>query len=200
MDTPETVVNPTDAMMESPPQTKADKSPDVVTEPSKQEDKLMSEAGDAIAESHTNANTDARPGLDPDPDPDPGSDPGPRLRPGTNPGTGPALSTGPERTSGSGVNLNASSGLGMAPNFGLGTIIRSSQSLVVDCGSTLTTTPGSGLVSNANPVASCMTTLLAQPLFELPPRPFPQRIQEPPVSLEVFIAISFTDMARSLLL
>lgn len=196
MDTPETVVNPTDAMMESPPQTKADKSPDVVTEPSKQEDKLMSEAGDAISESHTNANTDARPGLDPDPDPDPG----PRLCPGTNPGTGPAPSTGPEPTPGPGVNLTASAGLGMAPNFGLGTIIRPSQSLVVDCGSTLTTTPGSGLVSNASPVASCMTTLLAQPLFEPPPRPFPPRIQEPPVSVEAFIAISFTDMAHSLLL
>lgn len=211
MDTPETVVNPTDAMMESPPQTKADKAPDAVTEPSKQEDTLMSEAGDAIDEPHTNANTDARPGLGPDPDPDPG--PRPRPCPGTNPGTGLALSAGPEPTLNPGFNLSAfssrpspgpslttSSGLGMAPNSGLGTIIHSSRSLVVDCGSTLTTTPGSGLVSEASPVAGCMTTLLAQPLFEPPPRPFPQRIQEPPVSVEVLIAISFTGMAHSLIL
>lgn len=183
MDTPETVVNPTDVMIESPPQIKTDEAPNAVTELSKQEDTLMSETGEAIAVSHTNVDTDARPGLDPDPDPDPGPDPGPRPSPGTNPGTDPDLGAGPEPTPSPGFNLTASSSLGMAPNFGLGTIIRPSQSLVVDCGSTLTTTPGSGLVSNASPVASCMTTLLAQPLFEPPPRQFPQRIKEPPVSV-----------------
>ena len=188
--TQDTVVSPGDMMMESYTRPTTGEAPDAAMEAREQGDVPMSEAGEAIAVSNANTHTDVRWGLNP------GPNPGTCL--GSNPRTGLALGAGLEHYFSPGLSFTASSGSGSAANFSFGPITYPSPNLIVDSGSNLIANPGFSTIPGASLGASPMATPLAQPLFEPSHQPLLRSTQDPPVSLETFVATPFTNMTRSM--